>query len=70
MLRRRPLLDKARQQIERDTNQALQKIREEVADLTVAATAKVARTGLSGDDQLRLIQEAINEIDLSKVSEN
>jgi F-type H+-transporting ATPase subunit b len=63
-------LAKARQQIERDTNQALQKIREEVADLTIAATAKVARTGLSGEDQLRLIQEAINEIDLSKVSEN
>ena len=63
-------LAKARQQIERDTNQALQKIREEVADLTVAATAKVARTSLSGEDQLRLIQEAINEIDLSKISEN
>ncbi len=63
-------LARARQQIERDTNQALQKIREEVADLTVAATEKVARTGLSGDDQLRLIKEAINEIDLSKISEN
>jgi F-type H+-transporting ATPase subunit b len=63
-------LAKARQQIERDTNQALQKIREEVADLTVAATAKVARTSLSEQDQLRLIQEAINEIDLSKVSQN
>lgn len=63
-------LDKARQQIERDTAQALQKIREEVADLTIAATAKVARTGLSGEDQLRLIQQAIDEIDLSKVSEN
>jgi F-type H+-transporting ATPase subunit b len=63
-------LAKARQQIERDTNQALQKIREEAADLTIAATAKVARSGLSGEDQLRLIQEAINEIDLSKASEN
>ncbi len=63
-------LAKARKQIERDTNQALQRIREEAADLTVAATAKVARNGLSGEDQLRLIQEAINEIDLSKVSEN
>ena len=63
-------LAKARQQIERDTNQALQKIREEVADLTVAATAKVARNSLSGEDQLRLIQDAINDIDLSKVSEN
>jgi F-type H+-transporting ATPase subunit b len=63
-------LAKARQQIERDTNQALQKIREEVADLTIAATERVARKSLSGEDQLRLIQEAINEIDLSKVSEN
>ncbi len=47
-----------------------EKIREEVADLTIAATEKVARVGLSKQDQLRLIQEAINEIDLSKVSEN
>jgi F-type H+-transporting ATPase subunit b len=63
-------LEKARKQIERDTNQALQKIREEVADLTVAATERVARKSLSEADQLRLIQEAIDEIDLSKVSEN
>jgi F-type H+-transporting ATPase subunit b len=63
-------LAKARQQIERDTNQALQRIREEVADLTVAATEKVARKSLTGEDQLRLIQEAINEIDLSTISEN
>jgi len=63
-------LAKARQQIERDTNQALQRIREEAADLTIAATAKVARSSLSLEDQLRLIQEAIDEIDLSKVSEN
>jgi F-type H+-transporting ATPase subunit b len=63
-------LARARQQIERDTNQALQRIREEVADLTVTATEKVARSSLSQEDQLRLIQEAIDEIDLSKVSEN
>jgi F-type H+-transporting ATPase subunit b len=63
-------LAKARQQIERDTNQALQRIREEAADLTIAATEKVARSSLSLEDQLRLIQEAINEIDLSKISEN
>jgi F-type H+-transporting ATPase subunit b len=63
-------LTRARQQIERDTNQALQKIREEAADLAIAATAKVARTSLSEADQLRLIQQAIDEIDLSKISEN
>ena len=63
-------LAKARQQMERDTNQALQKIREEAADLAISATAKVARSSLSADDQLRLIKEAINEIDLSSISEN
>ena len=63
-------LAKARQQIERDTNQALQKIREEAADLAISATAKVARSSLSAEDQLRLIKEAINEIDLSSISEN
>jgi F-type H+-transporting ATPase subunit b len=63
-------LAKARKQIERDTNQALQKIREEAADLAISATAKVARTSLSQEDQLRLIKEAINEIDLSSISEN
>jgi F-type H+-transporting ATPase subunit b len=63
-------LAKARRQIERDTNQALDQIREEVAGLTMAATERVARNSLSDKDQLRLIQEAINEIDLSKVSEN
>ena len=63
-------LARARQQIERDTNQALQKIREEAADLAVTATAKVARSSLSEADQLRLIKEAINEIDLSGISEN
>jgi F-type H+-transporting ATPase subunit b len=63
-------LARARQQIERDTNQALQKIREEAADLAITATAKVARSSLSEQDQLRLIQEAINEIDLAKISEN
>jgi F-type H+-transporting ATPase subunit b len=63
-------LAKARQQIERDTNQALQRIREEVADLTIAATERVTRRTLTQEDQLRLIQDAINEIDLSKVSGN
>ncbi len=63
-------LAKTRSQIERDTRQALDSIRAEVADLTIAATERVARTGLSGDDQIRLIQEAIDGIDLHKISEN
>ncbi len=63
-------LAKAREQIERDTKLALQRIREEAADLTIAATEKVARSSLSLEDQLRLIKQTIDEMDLSKVSEN
>ena len=63
-------LEKSREQIERETRQALQQIRNEVADLTLAAAEKVARKSLSDADQLRLINEAIAEIDLSQVSEN
>jgi len=63
-------LARAREQIERDTAQALQKIKEEVADLTIAATEKITRKSLDEKDQLRLIQEAIDEIDLSKVNGN
>ncbi len=63
-------LARAREQIERDTTQALQKIREEVADLTIAATERVTRKSLTTEDQLRLVQDAINDIDLSRASEN
>lgn len=63
-------LAQAREQIERETRQALQQIKEEVADLTVAAAEKVTRKSLTEQDQLRLVQEAIAEIDLSKASEN
>ena len=63
-------LEKACKQIERDTNMALSKIRSEVADLILVATERVARNSLSEEDQLRLIQEAINEMDLSQVSGN
>jgi F-type H+-transporting ATPase subunit b len=63
-------LARAREQIERDTREALQHIREEAADLTLAATEKITRKSMTQEDQLRMIKEAINEIDLSKVSEN
>lgn len=64
------ILEKAHEQIERDTNQALAQIRGKVADLTLAATEKVTRRSMSGEEDLRLIREALAEIDLSKVSGN
>lgn len=63
-------LEKARGQIERETQQALQQIKQEVATLTLDAAEKVTRRSLSDADHMRLIEEALAEIDLSKVSEN
>jgi F-type H+-transporting ATPase subunit b len=63
-------LGKAREQIERETRHALQQLKEDVADLTIAATEKVTRKTLTEADHLRLIKESVAEIDLGKVSEN
>jgi F-type H+-transporting ATPase subunit b len=63
-------LEKARGQIERETHQALQQIKQEVATLTLDAAEKVTRKSLSDADHVRLIEEALAEIDLSKVSGN
>ena len=43
-------------------------IRNEVADLTVLATEKVTRKTLTGDDQRRLVQEALAELDFTALT--
>lgn len=63
-------VEKAHEQIERETRQALQEIKAEVAALTLLATEKVTKKTLTEKDHLNLINEAIAEIDLAKFSEN
>ena len=58
----------ARRDIEAETRRAIQEIRNEVADLTIAATEKVTRKTLSGDDQRRLVEEAVGELDFTALS--
>jgi F-type H+-transporting ATPase subunit b len=58
-------MERTRKEIEAETRRALDEIRKEVADLTIIATEKVARKSLSGDDQKRLIEEALAEVDFS-----
>jgi F-type H+-transporting ATPase subunit b len=58
-------LEEARRQIEAETKRSLDQIRSEVADLTLAATARVTRKVLDAEDQRRLIDEAIAELDFS-----
>ncbi len=55
----------AQRDIDAATRRALQELRSEVADLTVLATEKVTRRALDPEQQRRLVQEAIGEIDFS-----
>jgi F-type H+-transporting ATPase subunit b len=66
-LKQQEMLDQARRDIETETRLALEKIRKEVADLTVLATEKVTRKTLTGEDHQRLIQEALAEVDFSSL---
>jgi F-type H+-transporting ATPase subunit b len=58
-------LERTRREIEAETRRALDEIRKEVAELTIVATEKVARKSLDGEDQKRLIEEALAEVDFS-----
>jgi F-type H+-transporting ATPase subunit b len=66
---REELLEQTRRDIEAETNRAIQEIRREVADLTVAATERVTRKTLDEDDQRRLVEEALSELDFSSLGE-
>src|SRR5262245_22649605 len=60
-------LEETRRQIEAETARALEQIRAEVAELTLAAAEKVTRKALDAGDQRRLIDEAIRELDFSRL---
>jgi F-type H+-transporting ATPase subunit b len=68
--KREELLAAARRDIEAETRRSLERIRKEVADLTVLTTEKVTRKSLDADDQKRLIDEALAEVDFSTLSGN
>lgn len=63
--KREELMEQARKDIEAETRRAIGEIRSEVADLTVAATEKVTRKTLTPEDQQRLVDEALAELDFS-----
>jgi F-type H+-transporting ATPase subunit b len=66
--RREELVAAARRDIEAETRRSLERIRKEVADLTVIATEKVARKSLTEEDQKRLVEEALGEVDFSALA--
>ena len=62
------LMDQTRRDIQVETQRAIQQIRNEVADLTVLATEKVTRKSLTADDQKRLVEEALAELDFNALA--
>jgi F-type H+-transporting ATPase subunit b len=66
--RREQLMEQTRRDIESETRRAIQEIRREVADLTVLATEKVTRKVLDTDDQRRLVEDALAELDFSTLA--
>jgi F-type H+-transporting ATPase subunit b len=66
--KREELVGAARRDIEMETRRSLERIRKEVADLTVLATEKITRKTLDSEDHKRLIDEALKEVDFSALS--
>jgi F-type H+-transporting ATPase subunit b len=66
--KREEMMEQTRRDIEAETRRAIQQIRAEVADLTVLATEKVARKSLTGDDQRKLVDEALSELDFASLA--
>jgi F-type H+-transporting ATPase subunit b len=66
---REELLEQTRRDIDAETRRAIQEIRNEIADLTVLATEKVTRKSLSPEDQQRLVQEALAELDFTALAQ-
>jgi F-type H+-transporting ATPase subunit b len=66
--RREELVGAAKRDIEAETRRSLEQIRREVADLTVLATEKVTRKTLTAEDQRRLVEQALSEVDFTSLS--
>jgi F-type H+-transporting ATPase subunit b len=66
--KREELVEAAKRDIEAETRRSLDQIRQEVADLTVLATERVTRKSLTAEDQKRLVEEALGEVDFSSLS--
>jgi F-type H+-transporting ATPase subunit b len=65
---REELMQQTRRDIEAELQRATQELRNTVADLTVLATEKVTRKSLDENDQRRLVEEALGELDFTALS--
>jgi F-type H+-transporting ATPase subunit b len=61
-------LDENRKSIEAENQRLVEQIRREVVELTLLAAEKVTGKSLDADDQRRLIDEAVDEIDFDRLA--
>ena len=66
--KREEILAQARRDAELSIRSATQELRKDIADLTVLATEKVTRKVLTEEDQRKLVEEALSELDFSALS--
>jgi F-type H+-transporting ATPase subunit b len=66
--KREELLTAARRDIEAETRRSLERIRKEVADLTVLTTEKVTRKSLDDADHRKLVDDALSEVDFASLA--
>jgi F-type H+-transporting ATPase subunit b len=62
------MLEQTRREIEAESRRVIDEILRDVADLTVMATERVTRKTLTDEDQRRLVQDALSELDFSVLS--
>lgn len=60
-------VEDARGQIQRETRNAVQEIKNQVADLTILAAGKVTGKSMTKEDHLRLVDEALSEVDFDQL---
>jgi F-type H+-transporting ATPase subunit b len=61
-------LEENRREIEAENRRLVEQIRREVVELTLIASEKVTGKVLDADDQRRLIDEAVGEIDFDRLA--
>ena len=66
---RKRRLEETRRQIEAETQRALEQIRSEVAELALLATTKVTGKILDDEDNRRLVEEAVADLDFSQLEQ-
>lgn len=59
------MLEQTRRDLEAEGRRMIDEIMRDVADLTVMATERVTRKTLTAEDQQRLVQDALSDLDLT-----